>query len=61
MTKIKYPVECPLLNKKIDELICFDIHGVVQGISPKSEAPKEIFENKNYTEICKKCKYHRYD
>lgn len=61
MKNIEYPVECPLLNKKIDRLICFDIHGVVEGLSPKDEAPKEIYEHENYIDICYNCKYHIFD
>lgn len=62
MKNIIYPVECPLMkNKKIDEYTCFEIHTVVQGTSPTSIAPKEIFENEDYIEICENCKFHRND
>ena len=58
----KYPVSCPLLgNKSIDEYTCFEIHTVVQETSPKSIAPKEIFEFADYKEKCRNCKYHRND
>ena len=60
--KIKYPIKCPLLNNnEIDEGTCFDIHMVVSGEAPKFIAPKDVYEKKNYIEICMNCKYHRFD
>jgi hypothetical protein len=58
---INYPVECPLMNKKIEENTCFDIHMVVSGEAPKYTAPEEIFNVLNYQSVCKNCKYHRND
>ena len=57
-----YPVSCPLMgNQKIDMGTCFDIHMVVCGEAPKRTAPKEIYQHKNYVEICENCPYHRED
>ncbi len=57
-----YPVSCPLMgNQKIDMNTCFDIHMVVCGEAPKWTAPKEIYQYKNYVEICENCPYHRED
>ena len=51
-----YPVSCPLMgNQKIDMGTCFDIHMVVCGEAPKRTAPKEIYQHKNYVEICENC------
>lgn len=53
-------VFCPLLETDLDTNgLCFDISMVVDGISKKSEAPKEIFKIKNYKEICINCRYHK--
>ena len=59
--KIKYPVQCPFMGRKIDMDTCFDIHMVVCGEAPKWTAPKEIYEFKNYVDICNQCIYHRDD
>lgn len=61
MVDFEYPVNCPLLEKDISADTCFDIHGVVEGISPKNEAPEEIFKKSDYTEKCNACRFHRYD
>lgn len=59
MKNIKYPVECPLMEKEIDEYTCFEIHSVVDDNEPRCVAPKNIFKHENYVEICRNCKYHR--
>lgn len=63
MTDIQYPVECPLMHKKIDMGTCFDIHMVVRpgGVAPLWTAPQEILETQNYEKVCNNCKYHRND
>ncbi len=59
---IEYPVSCPLMNNMmVDKDICFDIHMVVDGTTPKDYAPQEIYEHDNYQDICLKCPYHRFD
>lgn len=58
---IKYPVCCPLLEKEIDAETCFDIHCVVDGGAPECIAPKAIFNNEKFREICKMCTFHRDD
>lgn len=55
-------VRCPLMNnEEIDVYICFEIHTVVDGTSPKVIAPDEIFEHDDYEDICRQCKNHRLD
>lgn len=62
MSKIEYPVACPLLEgRPISIGECFDIHMVVSGEAPKWTAPKEIFDTPDYAGVCNRCKYHRYD
>ena len=61
MAEIKYPVDCPLMGKLIDEGTCFDIHMVVCGEAPKWTAPEKIYKFENYKEICNHCKFHRDD
>jgi hypothetical protein len=59
---IQYPVPCPLLGaREIDIGTCFDIHMVVEGTTPKYTAPKEIYNHKDYVEICLNCPFHRDD
>jgi len=57
----EYPVFCPLMKQKIDMDICFDIHMVVEGGTPLYTAPKQIYEFKDYVDICNHCRYHRND
>ncbi|NLS84154.1 MAG: hypothetical protein GXZ14_00870 [Ruminococcaceae bacterium] len=58
---INYPVECPLMGKKIDMDTCFDIHMVVCGDAPKWTAPAEIYATADYVGVCNACQYHRDD
>ena len=58
---IRYPVECPLMQEKIDSGTCFDIHMVVCGEAPKWTAPAKILEKEDYKSICNQCQYHRED
>lgn len=58
---IKYPVNCPLIGKEIDEETCFDIHCVVDGGAPDDIAPEEVFNDKNFRDTCKACVFHRDD
>lgn len=61
MIDFEYPVDCPLMGEEIDEDTCFDIHGVVDWHSPKSEAPDRVYETANYADVCRDCKFHRFD
>ena len=53
-------VFCPLLNKNIESLICFDISMVVDFGAPRWTAPEEAYID-NFKEICRKCPNHIYD
>lgn len=49
---------CPILNKEIDGMECFDAALVFEEMSPLSELPTGMkFTDKNQ-DICLKCKYH---
>ena len=53
-------VYCPLLKKNIDNNgECFDIVTVCEGLAPKWTAPKEIYDVKNYAEICLNCEHNK--
>lgn len=54
-------VNCPLMDGDIDDVICFDIHMVVEGEAPEYTAPKKAVRVPGYKEICLKCKNHRDD
>lgn len=54
-------VDCPLMGEAIDDVICFDIHMVVEGGAPESTAPKKAIQTSGYKEICLKCLNHRED
>ena len=49
---------CPILNRDIDGMECFDAALVFEEMSPLSELPEGMkFTDKNQ-DICLKCKYH---
>lgn len=49
---------CPILNREIDGMECFDAALVFEEMSPLSELPEGMkFTDKNQ-DICLKCKYH---
>lgn len=54
-------VNCPLMGKKIEDVICFDIHMVVEGVAPERTAPKKVIQTPGYRDICLKCPNHRED
>lgn len=54
-------VSCPLMENEIEDVICFDIHMVVEGMAPKSTAPKKATQTQGYKEICLNCPNHRED
>lgn len=54
-------VNCPLMEEKIEDVICFDIHMVVDGGAPEFTAPRKAIQVPKYREICLKCPHHRED
>lgn len=55
-------VKCPLMNDQmIDDVVCFDIHCVVEGDSPERFAPKEAIKVPGFRQICLSCPNHRFD
>lgn len=54
-------IKCPLLNKNIEDVICFDISMVAENMAPESTAPKEAIQVKGYKEICLNCPNHSND
>ncbi len=52
-------IDCPLMGRKIDDGICFDIHMVVEGVAPERTAPEEVIQIKDYKDICMRCPNHR--
>ncbi len=52
-------VICPILKRRIDDTICYDIHMNVEGLAPNWTVPKEVFGVSEYKKICMKCKNHR--
>ena len=50
---------CPLLEKKIEDAVCFDLHMNVEGMAPDWTIPPEVLAVENYKEICLSCSNHR--
>lgn len=54
-------VKCPLMGREIDDVVCFDIHMVVDGGAPEYTAPEEAIRTPGYQAICLNCPNHRED
>lgn len=49
---------CPILNKEIEGMECFDAALVFEEMSPLSELPTGMKFTEKNQDICLKCKYH---
>ncbi len=54
-------IDCPLMEIKIDEGTCFDIHMNVEGLAPDWTVPEKILKVMDFKEKCLKCPNHRDD
>lgn len=54
-------INCPLMDEEIDDVICFDIHMVVEEMAPEWTAPEKAVRMPGYKAICLKCPNHRED
>ena len=54
-------VKCPLMGREIEDVVCFDIHMVVDGGAPEYTAPEEAIRTPGYQGICLNCPNHRDD
>lgn len=54
-----YMIRCPLLEREIDDGICFDITMVAERMAPERTAPQEATKIDGYREICLNCINHR--
>ena len=54
-------IECPLMEKEIDDGICFDIHMNVEGLAPDWTIPDEVLKQMAYKNLCLNCPNHRDD
>lgn len=52
-------IKCPLLNKEIKDIICFDICMVAEGMAPLSTAPDEVTNVRDFRKKCLNCEYHK--
>ena len=52
-------VMCPILKKRIDDVLCYDIHMVTEGLAPGWTVPESVLFVPEYKEICMKCKNHK--
>ena len=54
-------IKCPLMDSEIEDVVCFDISMVAEGMAPEYTAPREATRNSDYKSICLKCPNHRED
>lgn len=52
-------IKCPLMEKEIEDGICFDISMVAENMAPERTAPEEARNKEGYRDICLKCKNHK--
>ena len=52
-------VMCPILKKKIDDAICYDIHMNAEGLAPDWTVSEEVRLVPEYEKICMACENHR--
>lgn len=54
-------VKCPLMQEVIEDVVCFDIHMVVEKAAPEYTAPQKAVQTPGFREICLNCPNHRDD
>lgn len=53
-------VDCPLVNRKIENINCIENSDAVDGLIKKDTVPAEFKKNPRWEEICQNCKWHGY-
>ena len=48
---------CPIVRKKIAEIICADVAHVAENFQPERFAPLEFRKIPQYKKICQSCKH----
>ncbi len=54
-------IDCPLLNRKIESTVCFDISMVAEHLAPPITMPIKVREIKDFENLCLNCPNHRDD
>ena len=49
---------CPIVDREIDAMDCFDAALVFEELSPLSELPDYMMFTDRNQEVCLKCQYH---
>ena len=52
-------IKCPIIEKEIEEDVCFEDCMISEGMCPERFAPEEMFEIEDFKQICFQCKNHR--
>ena len=52
-------IDCPLMEEKIEDGICFDISMVAEGMAPIYTAPKKAANKPEFKRICLECPKHK--
>lgn len=53
-------VECPLVDRDIEDIDCIENRDIVDGMIVESALPDEYKRKKDWKNICKNCKWHNY-
>lgn len=54
-------VKCPLMQEIIEDVVCFDIHMVVEKAASEYTVPQKAVQTPGFREICLNCPNHRED
>lgn len=52
-------IECPLMDEKIKDAVCFDISMVAEGMAPLRTAPEKAVNAPDFKRICLECPKHK--
>lgn len=53
-------VDCPLVDRKIEDIDCIENREIVDGNLIEECMPECYKKKENWKDICKKCKWHNY-
>lgn len=53
-------VLCPLVDEIIEDIDCIENRDIIDGFFKMSCLPEKYKQKKNFTDICKNCKWHNY-
>lgn len=53
-------IMCPLVDEQIEDIDCIENRDIVDDMLVETGMPVKFKQKKNWKEICRKCKWHKY-